>query len=455
MRVAFYTLGCKLNQSESEALASSFGKQGFFVARHDESADIFIINTCTVTSKAEQKARRIIRHLARRNPDAVIMVTGCYAQLDADTLQGLAPNVIVLGHDRKYQLLDLAACLEQSGGCSVEASGEALREAAARCVERFAGEEAEKGGIFRFAPDTYSFHSRAFLKIQDGCDYRCAYCRVRLARGPSVSLSSTEVLNRAVRLAGEGYREIVLTGVNITSYRDPLNRRYRLSDLINDLTSLDEDFRIRLSSLEPEMITDRLLDAFAHPKVCPHFHIPVQSGSNRILKAVRRPYTSDRVRRALDALRRVKEDPFLAADVIVGLPGEEVEDFEATRSLIEEGQFAALHVFPFSPRPGTELFHAKQHVPERISGQRAAIMRELADRMYRVYADRWVGRSVEVLPEDRRTIEGRVFWNGLSENYLRVFFPHDERVREEQFKGSLQRLKISSSGERIVGIVQS
>lgn len=469
MRVAFYTLGCKLNQSESEALASSFGKRGFFVARHDarrdEAADIFIVNTCTVTNKAEQKARRIIRQLARNHPQAVIIVTGCYAQLDASILEELAQNVLVIGHDRKYRLLDLAECLEQSGGCSIEASASAVMEAARKCVGVYTGQAADRSGIFRFAADTYSFHSRAFLKIQDGCDHQCSYCRVRLARGPSVSLVPAEIFERASELAGRGYREIVLTGVNITAYRNPGDRTYLLADLIREMTigemaDREDDFRIRLSSLEPEMITEPLLEATAHPRICPHFHIPVQSGSDRILKSVRRPYTSERVRRAIAGLRGVKDDPFLAADVIVGLPGETEEDYEATRALIEEGRFAALHVFPFSPRPGTELYQATRHVPERIAGRRAAELRELAGKLHTRYAEGWIGRTVQVLVEAWTEIDGEGWWEGVSENYLRVFFSAagakdpSGGALEEKLQGrmvSVRIEKVDAAGGRITG----
>ncbi|MDY7027359.1 MAG: tRNA (N(6)-L-threonylcarbamoyladenosine(37)-C(2))-methylthiotransferase MtaB [Spirochaetota bacterium] len=437
MRVAFYTLGCKLNQSESEALASSFKSRGFFVRRHDEDADIFIVNTCTVTSKAEQKARRIIRHLARRNPQSAVIVTGCYAQLDAPVLRELAPNVVVLGHDRKYQLLGLAECVEAElaggpFGSPGSAGSTAIAAAVRGCIDRFLGEKADSHGIFRFDADTYSFHSRAFLKIQDGCDHQCAYCRVRMARGASVSLAPGEVIARAEHLTRSGYRELVLTGVNVTAYHDPADRRFRLPQLIRRL--LDQpgpiaSCRIRLSSLEPEMIGDDLLEAVADPRICAHFHIPVQSGSDRILKAVYRPYTADRVRAVVEGLRRAKDDPFLAADVIVGLPGETDDDFEATRSLIEELGFATLHIFPFSPRPGTELYRARHRVPERIAGERAAVLRDLAGRLHDEYAVRWVGREVEVLPEEPVVIEGKKFWSSISGNYLRVDLPFEEVSR--------------------------
>jgi len=440
MRVAFYTLGCKLNQSESEALASSFKSRGFFVRRHDEDAEIFIVNTCTVTSKAEQKARRIIRHLARSNPESVIIVTGCYAQLNAADIRELAPNVLTLGHDRKYQLLELADCLKATGKVLTEDDHPPLRtvnETVRSCLDTLTDTPADTHGIFRFDPETYSFHSRAFLKIQDGCDHQCAYCRVRLARGASVSLSPDQVLERAAHLADRGYREIVLTGVNLTAYRDPADRFFGLPRLLELLTSVPGEYRIRLTSLEPEMISDKLLQAVSHPRICPHFHIPVQSGSDRILKAVYRPYTADKIRRAVAGLRKVKKDPFLAADVIAGLPGEAEEDFEASRSLIEELGFAALHVFPFSPRPGTELYHAKQHVPERIAGERAALLRELALRLHDEYAQRWIGTEVTVLPEEIREIKGEKYWSGLSENYLRVELPFEQVSRwVSEFSGS-------------------
>ncbi len=454
MRVAFYTLGCKLNQSESEALASTFKSRGFFIVRPQETADVYIINTCTVTSKAEQKARRIIRRLSRDNPDAVVIVTGCYAQLDSEELQQLIPNIIVLSHDRKHQLLDLAECIDSMGGCSTEASAGAVRAAVDECISGFKAEQLRREGIFRFAADTYSFHSRAFLKVQEGCDHKCAYCRVRLARGPSVSLAPEQVVERASHLYENGYAEIVLTGVNLTAYRAPENTRFTLPQLIQRLTDRNEEYRLRLSSLEPEMIRSELLQAVRHPRVCPHFHIPVQSGSDKILKAVHRPYTADRVRTAVVQLRNAKKDPFLAADVIVGLPGESDEDFQATYDLIKECEFAALHVFTFSPRPGTELYHAKQHVPERIAGERADTLRALADKLKVQYERRWIGKKVYVLVEELLYVEEREYVSGLSENYLRVHIPVDDFPKDKDpsaYRGSIVAVKIESAEVHVIG----
>jgi len=417
MRAAFYTLGCKLNQSESEALASSFKSRGFFIVPHTEEADIYIFNTCTVTSMAEQKARRMIRKVAREHPEALVVVTGCYAQLEPEEASGLADNVLLIGQQRKHLLLELPLLFNSTA--AVDSIGQPVQKHAGEIVELIDELEREMGtdslGPFDFVADSYSFHSRAFLKVQDGCDRRCAYCRVPLARGDSVSLEARTVLGRARRLEESGYREIVITGVNITSYRDGASR---LPELIETLTGGLERARIRLSSLEPEMITERLLEAVSHPSVCAHFHIPVQSGADEVLAAVGRPYGSERVRRAVAQLREVKKDPFVAADVIVGLPGEGEEEFEQTRRLVEECAFSRLHVFPYSPRPGTTL-HARKgpRVPERIAGERARTLQELSKELYRIYTDRQAGTETEVVLEQE---DGEGLWSGLSDTYLHL-----------------------------------
>jgi threonylcarbamoyladenosine tRNA methylthiotransferase MtaB len=418
MRAAFYTLGCKLNQSESEALASSFKSRGFFIASPREEADIYIVNTCTVTGKAEQKARRMIRKFAREHPTAAVVVTGCYAQLEREEIAALAENVLTVGQERKADLLDLAECLraaagraaldtsESEEGREIKTSrAETMKDAVRGCIGELTARAQSEGAIFRFDTDTYSFHSRAFLKIQDGCDYRCTYCRVPLARGGSVSLLAGTATERARELEESGYGEVVLTGVNITSYRDPADSSFGLADLIERILRETETLRLRLSSLEPEMINRRLLSALQNPRVQPHFHIPVQSGSDRILAAVRRPYRAERVLRAVADLRTVKDDPFIAADIIAGLPGETEEDFTATCRLIEDCRFTALHVFPFSPRPGTEAEHAGGRVPERIIGERAEKLRTLGERLHHEYVARWRGRETEAVLEKRMQAE--------------------------------------------------
>ncbi|MQY77276.1 MAG: tRNA (N(6)-L-threonylcarbamoyladenosine(37)-C(2))-methylthiotransferase MtaB, partial [Spirochaeta sp.] len=432
MKAAFYTFGCKLNQLETEALASSFRGQGFSIVKVNQQADFYIINTCTVTSKSEQKARRLIRNLARSHPQARLIVTGCYAQMNESGLAGLADNLIVVSQSRKDILLDLPGLLRSQAGDPVD-----LKQLPVISPAR-------ENSVFRFQVEQFSFHSRAFLKIQDGCDYGCAYCRIPLARGGSVSLNPEEALSRAVKLEKNGYREVVLTGVNITSYNC---RGWTLPELIEGFLKATSSMRLRLSSLEPEMINEQLVEALSDERVCPHFHIPLQSGSDRVLMLMGRRYKAKRVSRAVDLLRKVKPEAFLAADVLIGFPGENEDDFQATRELIEELRFSRLHVFPFSPRPGTAAEKMKEHTPERIRDQRVKELISLSKELLGRYKQRFLGRRVEAILECSSTTpvtaagiapvpasgassdfasaaasgEGQAKrWRGLTGNYLKV-----------------------------------
>lgn len=401
MRVAFHTFGCKLNQYETEALAQSFRAAGHEVGALGRGADLYVVNTCTVTSKSEQKARRLVRALCQQESDAVVVVTGCYAQTDAEAVQGLGDNVLCLTQERKHLLLDLGGRLP----------ARADREPAAFLDRVRAGLTApEAGGSpFAYAVVRTTFHARATLKIQDGCDYGCAYCRVPLARGRAVSRASGDVLAEARALEAAGHREIVLTGVNIAAYADG---GMGLADLIRAVLLETRESRLRLSSLEPERLRGPLLDVVAEERVCPHFHLPVQSGSDPVLLAMKRRYGVREVAAAVSALRAAKGDPFIAADLIAGFPGESAEDHAMTVSLVQSAGFSQLHVFPFSPRPGTAAWSMTPRVPERVRDERTRELRALSARLHEDYVARWVGRRVDVLVEEA----GR----GTSGNYLKV-----------------------------------
>jgi len=437
MRVAFYTLGCKLNQCESEALASSFGSQGFFLVSPAEQADIYVVNTCTVTSKSEQKARRIIRKFSRENPESLIVVTGCYAQMDPDVFHALGPRILVVSGDQKDRLLKLPVYLNESG-CAAAAGMEDVRRALGMVSE---------GDTDRFSFDASSFssHSRAYLKIQDGCDNRCSYCRVTLARGNSMSLNLDDVLQRALRLEEAGFDEIILTGINISQYS---SGAYGLSGLVAELLSSTRRSRFRLSSLEPDYLFLKNLDVLGDPRVCPHFHIPVQSGDDGILRRMARRYDSARVREAFALLRSIKDDPFIAADIIVGFPGETEEAFTSTRDLIDELQPAALHVFPYSSRPGTAAAYFSDHVPERVTGLRTAELRTMSTSFHHEYLTRWSGRAEEVLVElpPSETHEGQ----GITGNYLRVLIPREPEIAHRKGSRYPARLELHDSGLRAI-----
>jgi len=432
MRAAFHTFGCKLNQFETEALASAFRSRGFSLVDPAEEAEVYVVNTCTVTGKSEQKARRFIRGLARERPAALLVVTGCYAQLEAGTIESLAPNVTVVSQADKSLLLDLPRRLQEQGAIALKGAI-APRQA---ILGDLRGRPA--GHPFDFQVESYSFHSRAFLKIQDGCDHRCAYCRVPLARGGSVSLDPELAARRARLLEQAGYREVVLTGVNISAWR---HGEAGLGWLLERLLESTSTVRLRLSSLEPETIKPALVEALRHPRLCPHFHLPVQSGSDRLLAAMRRRYRAEQVRRAVDLLRRARAEPFLAADLIAGFPGETEEDFRASFELAESLGFAKLHVFPFSPRPGTAAVRLGDRVPERVRDERVGALTRLSDRQAAVYRSAWVGREVEVVLERRRA--GGSDWRGFSANYL----PCAVRGVPEGPAGRLVRARIEDGGD--------
>jgi threonylcarbamoyladenosine tRNA methylthiotransferase MtaB len=412
--LSIITLGCKLNQLESESIAGVFVSAGWTLVPEEGSADLYIVNTCTVTAKAEQKARRCIRKALKTNPDAICIVTGCYAQMDPEQVQALAPahRVIILAGDHKDSLLDLPSYAAPSLFPFFPLLP--LTEMIRRWqdgMESFPVSFPLDESRFRFNPADFSFHSRAFLKIQDGCDNHCSYCRVSLARGPNKSQNAEHVLRTLKRLEDTGYAEVVLTGVNISQYRDC---QRDLSGLLEYLLTGTERIRIRLSSLEPHSITRSLIDVIGSGRIRPHIHLSIQSGSPAILQKMHRSYTPEQIEETVCTLRAIKSDPFLAGDIIAGFPGETEADFEQTYQLCSRLDLAWIHAFPYSPRPGTQAFHFPHPVPEREAGRRVDSLITLAHAGRRRYLSRWVGKEVEAV------IEARPEPSALSENYLKV-----------------------------------
>ena len=424
MNVFVYTLGCRVNQCESEAVAQSFAQHGHIILKSYVNADLIIVNTCTVTSKAEQKARREIRLFSKQAP---VLVTGCYAQVSPKEVEALADNIVVFPLMRKPELLGLALFLEGCDGDGILAR-----------VREFAREKREGyGALFDFAPSQFSYHSRSYLKIQDGCDNNCGFCRVHIARGPSDSLDSDIVVKRALEIEKQGYHEIVLTGVNLTMYD---HRGRGLGGLLEKLLgAAGPDMRFRLSSLEPDHIDDLLLKQLEDPRMQPYFHIPIQSAADKVIRRINRTYDSRHLEYVIGRLRQIKDDPFLACDIITGLPGEGDEEFEITRSFLERHGFALMHVFPFSPRPDTALADARDRVPESIRDERAAVLRDLSAELNARYIARQVGRENEMIIEGRRTGA----WYGLTGNYMKVTLRNPAADLDV---GDLVRVRLISSG---------
>jgi threonylcarbamoyladenosine tRNA methylthiotransferase MtaB len=439
--IAIVTLGCKLNQLESEAIAASFKGKGFSLVPWPSPADILVVNTCTVTSKAEQKARRVIRKALRDNPASRLIITGCYAQLDGPALSALegelagtfpAPagrRVFVVPGGLKSALLDLPRRLEASSAAEEARAGDPETERTARLeagLEKWPGETAE-GDPFAFNAGDFSFHSRSFLKIQDGCDYACSYCRVTLARGKSVSLDAESALARLRELEGRGYAEAVITGVNINQYRDPGEegaggKPRDLGRLLDFLLRGTSRIALRLSSLEPDGINPELLAVLGNPRVRPHFHLSIQSGSGEILKRMRRRYTPEEAAAAVQGLRSCREDPFIACDIIAGFPGETGAEFRRTRDFCRRLDFAWIHAFPYSRRPGTEAASFKHPVSERDAAARVETLMDMASQGRERYIRRHWGKTVEAVAEAPNDEAGR-YIPAVSENYLKLAVP--------------------------------
>jgi len=432
---SIYTLGCKLNQLESEAITDSFRKAGFRLVPWDSCSKnprIIIVNTCTVTSKADQKARRMIRKLLNENPESCVIVTGCYAQLDTEEIMSLEDQtdyaerdagrrLFVIGEGEGTALAAAAAAAKSTLlelpqyllGVTSSEPLPCLLESWIQNIALTAGNDS----FFDYKPEDFSFHSRAYLKIQDGCDNNCAYCRVRLARGPSVSLNHEAVLDRLRAFEAKGCAEIFITGVNITQYWD---NGIDLAGLLELLLEGTSAIALRLSSLEPECIDMRLASTLGHPRIRPHFHISAQSGSDAILKRMRRAYNLRTLENAITLLRSVKDNPFLACDIIAGFPGETGAEFAKTLAFCEETRFAWIHAFPYSKRPGTAAFSFTDPVRDLDKTKRVQALGELALRGKREYAKAWLGKELSAVVEKHNSGPAQKQCRAVSENYLKL-----------------------------------
>ena len=419
LSVLIQTLGCKLNQLESEAFTGAFLQAGFrlYDSSCGNSPSIIIVNTCTVTSKADQKARRVIRKALRDYPDSLVLATGCYAQLEKERLEKLEKGsngrLFVLKGMEKENILFLTEYLKGNENNPLLAVN-----AMCKINEKDAGEKRE--GVFQFNPEHFSSHTRSFLKIQDGCDKHCTYCRIRLARGHSVSLEAEQVLER-LRILEKSHGEAVLTGVNICQYHDETNGK-KLGELLEYLLAGTEKIALRLSSLAPENIDENLAEILSQKRIRPHFHLSIQAGSEKVLEKMGRSYNAQTIEKAASLLRRAKDDPFLACDIIAGFPGETKSEFDETYELCKKIDFAWIHVFPYSKRHGTPAFSFSDTVQEREVTRRVQMLSDLARHGRKSYARRWLDREVEVLIEKGG---GSNFCRGISENYLKLLVKYN------------------------------
>ena len=402
-RVSFHTLGCKLNFSETSTLARQFEQGGYMRVADERDADVCVINSCSVTEHADKKCRNLVRRIHRRNPDAVIAVTGCYAQLRPNDIAAIDGVDIVLSNNDKGELYRRVA--------------ELAGKSSAPFVTSCATEELTNF----FAAFSSGDRTRAFLKVQDGCDYKCAYCTIHYARGSSRNMPIADLVAEARRIAELGQKEIVITGINTGDFGRSTGEKF--IDLLRALDEVEGIERYRISSIEPNLLTDGIIELCARSnKFQPHFHIPLQSGCDSVLARMRRRYTTARYADRIAAVRRLLPDAFIGIDVIAGFPGETDADFETTYAFLERLAPAYLHIFPFSERAGTPAVDFDGKVPPRVADARVKRLEELCRRLHRGFCERHLGERAEVLFEG--PCKGGMM-SGFTGNYIKVKAPYD------------------------------
>lgn len=424
-RVAFHTLGCKVNFYETEGMWQMFKNEGYEQVDFESTADVYIINTCTVTNTGDKKSRQIIRRAVRRNPDAVIAVTGCYAQTSSAEIADIPGVDIVVGTQDREKLLPLIRQFEQD------------RKPVNAVRDIMKTKEFEEMDVPEFTDRT-----RAFLKIQEGCNNFCTFCIIPWSRGLLRSRKAESVMRQAEQLVHAGYKEIVLTGIHTGGYGEDFED-YRLADLLRDLDRVQGLERIRISSIEASQITDEVLDVMgSSDKLCRHFHVPLQAGDDTVLKRMRRKYTTAEFAEKIERIHRIYPDVAITTDVIVGFPGETNEMYENGYRFMQQMAFSEMHVFPYSKRTGTPAARMEDQVDDEVKQQRVHELIDLSEQMQHAYAQKFVGEVLEVIPERTwKEAPQSGFISGYSDNYIPVVFEGTEEML-----GQICRVKLSEAG---------
>ncbi|MDU2066211.1 MAG: tRNA (N(6)-L-threonylcarbamoyladenosine(37)-C(2))-methylthiotransferase MtaB [Sporomusaceae bacterium] len=405
-KVAFITLGCKVNQFETETLEGLFLAKGYEIVAFEEKADVYVINTCSVTHLGEKKSRQYIRRANRLNPEAVVAVTGCYAQVAADQVAAIDGVDVIIGTQNRQGIVELVETASKH---------EAKLNVVTNIMDADAFEEIP---LFSMPGRT-----RAFLKIQEGCTNFCTYCIIPYARGPLRSRPLSGILSEVEKLTSAGFQEIVLTGIHLGAYGRDLAEPVTLTDVMKAITELPDVVRLRLSSLESIEVSPEMVELLkANNKLCRHLHLPLQSGSNTILKAMNRHYTTSEYSELIGRILTEIPDLALSTDLIVGFPGETDQLFAETVSFVEKMPFSKMHIFPYSKRIGTPAADFAGQIPEEIKKERVHVIQQIAEKKAAIYAKQFVGQTVNVLFE---TWQDGVL-EGHTEHYLKVYMPSDK-----------------------------
>ena len=412
-KVALHNLGCKVNAYETEAMQEMLEHAGYEIVPFQEGADIYVINTCTVTNIADRKSRQMLHRARKMNPDAVVVAAGCYVQAQAEK-QVIDPCIdIVLGNNKKQDLLTALQAYEEAHGD--------LREV----IDINHTKEYENLHLTKQGE-----HTRAYIKVQDGCNQFCSYCIIPYARGRVRSRAKEDVVAEVTDLAKNGYQEVVLTGIHLSSYGIDFENEDNLLSLIRAVHEIEGIKRIRLGSLEPRIITEEFVQAIAAlPKMCPHFHLSLQSGCNETLKRMNRRYTSEEFYEKCEILRKYFEKPALTTDVIVGFPQETEEEFETTYEFLKKICFYETHIFKYSKREGTKAAVMQGQIPEQIKAKRSARLIELGENNRRAYEESFLGKTVEVLVEEKSDVNGKEMWTGHTKEYMKIALESEKNLQ--------------------------
>lgn len=430
-KVAFHNLGCKVNSYEMDVMLQSLKDKGYEIVPFEEKADIYIVNTCTVTNIADRKSRQMLHKAKKTNPEGIVVAVGCYVQSDTEGAKADDAVDLLIGNNRKKDLV--------------------------RILENYMNGVEEDAVIDINHTDEYEEmkltgtqeHTRAYIKIQDGCNQFCSYCLIPFARGRVRSRKSEDIVEEITGLAKAGYQEFVLTGIHISSYGIDFEEKGRaiygaetnwhLLKLLEEVDAIPGVSRLRLGSLEPRLITEEFAQGIGRLKtLCPHFHLSLQSGSEATLKRMNRHYTPEEFRRGVELLRRTFEHPAVTTDVIVGFPQESEEEFEETRQFLEEICFYEMHIFKFSKRKGTRAAIMEGQIAEKDKTRRSNILLEMEKRQSKEFRTYYIGRQEEVLLEEKKEIDGREYWIGHTREYVKVALASDKDCRNRLVTGMIK-----------------
>ena len=438
-KAALHNLGCKVNAYETEAMQELLEKHGYEIVPFQEGADVYIINTCTVTNMADRKSRQMLHKARKMNPDSIVVACGCYVQAKKDDIpEGID---IVVGNNKKQNIVEILENYEKEKNQDGQRETSDEQEKETETYQEILDINHEK--VYEdLHLSTAAEHTRAYIKVQDGCNQFCSYCIIPFARGRVRSRSRDSVLDEVKTLSANGYKEVVLTGIHLSSYG--IDCEDNLLSLILAIHEVEGIERIRLGSLEPRIITEEFAQTIAKlPKMCPHFHLSLQSGCDATLKRMNRRYDAAEYREKCELLRKYFENPALTTDVIVGFPQESEEEFEASRDFVDSINFYETHIFKYSKRQGTKAAKMDGQIPEHEKTRRSNIMLELNRKKMQRYEEGWLGKKVEVLFEEMTERDGKNYVTGHTKEYLRIGVPC-EPEQADRWTNQLKEIELTS-----------